>query len=250
MARIRPAIPRRQICQLLAPLRGPVRSHRGIPRPCNLVAISIAYAPQAICVSASGAIVSRIADRRGGHSPNRASCSLSSASMISGLSSCSRPARTSLERGGKSHRREDGNAWRAAGTAPSVWRAAQSRSAGSHLLRSAAQRFHRGAGPTTMAEVALRRPRAIRSQIARLTPGLMPYRGRTSRLAQAVRGRSFRGGPFVRALAPLSLELLLAVLGDEVDRPRLQLRQDLTDIFADDADHDQLHAADGHEADE
>ena len=29
-------------------------------------------------------------------------------------------------------------------------------------------------GPTTITEVALRRPRSIRSRIARLTPGLMP----------------------------------------------------------------------------
>ena len=42
---------------------------------------------------------------------------------------------------------------------------------------------------------------------------------------------------------------LHAVLGDEIDRPRLELGQDLADIFAHDADHDQLHAAEHHQAD-
>ena len=40
-----------------------------------------------------------------------------------------------------------------------------------------------------------------------------------------------------------------AVLGDEIDRPRFELGEDLADIFAHDPDHDQLHAAEHHQAD-
>ncbi len=40
------------------------------------------------------------------------------------------------------------------------------------------------------------------------------------------------------------------MLGDEIDRPRFDLRQDLADILAHDADHEKLHAADHHDADD
>ena len=40
------------------------------------------------------------------------------------------------------------------------------------------------------------------------------------------------------------------MLGDEIDRPAFDLFQDLADIFADHADHDELHAAEHHDADE
>ena len=40
------------------------------------------------------------------------------------------------------------------------------------------------------------------------------------------------------------------VLGDEIDRPSFDLFEDLADIFADHAEHDELHAAEHHDADE
>ena len=40
------------------------------------------------------------------------------------------------------------------------------------------------------------------------------------------------------------------MLGDEIDRPAFDLFQDLADIFADHADHDELDAAEHHDADE
>src|ERR1700732_3834605 len=61
--------------------------------------------------------------------------------------------------------------------------------------------------------------------------------------------RSFGRGPFAGAGVGFRLSAFLAVLGDEIDRARLQLGKNLPDIFPDNADHDELHAADGHQAD-
>src|SRR5262245_51834232 len=47
-----------------------------------------------------------------------------------------------------------------------------------------------------------------------------------------------------RLTRPLVVILhLRGVLRNEIDRPRFQLGQDLADVFADDADHQELHAA-------
>src|SRR6476620_11524121 len=39
------------------------------------------------------------------------------------------------------------------------------------------------------------------------------------------------------------------MFGDKIDRTGLQLGQDFSDVLADNADHDELHAADRHQAD-
>src|SRR5579871_4498639 len=61
--------------------------------------------------------------------------------------------------------------------------------------------------------------------------------------------RSFGGSPLAVISGGLGLAMLGRVFGDEIDRACFQLREDLADIFANDADHDELHAADRHEAD-
>ena len=66
----------------------------------------------------------------------------------------------------------------------------------------------------------------------------------------ARRGLAHSAAVLSPVLAPcFRLGALVRVFGDEIDRTRLQLGKDLADIFADDADHDELHAADGHQAD-
>src|SRR5882724_1962682 len=54
--------------------------------------------------------------------------------------------------------------------------------------------------------------------------------------------RSFGRGPFAGAGVGFRLSAFLAVLGDEIDRARLQLGKNLPDIFPDNANHDELHA--------
>src|SRR5271157_5643654 len=49
---------------------------------------------------------------------------------------------------------------------------------------------------------------------------------------------------------PVVLRGFEVVLGDEIDRTLFDLGEDLADVFAHDADHDQLHAAEYHQADD
>src|SRR6266511_4278418 len=71
-------------------------------------------------------------------------------------------------------------------------------------------------------------------------------RGREAKVACAL----FRSGPRVRGIdAAGFVSTLELALGDEVHGPAFLLRQDLADILADNADHDQLHTAQHHQSD-
>ena len=86
------------------------------------------------------------------------------------------PIAAAAETAGTCRHRSAENASSAGGTAPSASRAGRSRSAGSRPRHPAAPLTSSRpiAGPTTITDVALRRPRPIRSRMARLTPSAIP----------------------------------------------------------------------------
>ena len=129
-------------------------------------------------------------------------------------------------------------------------RATRSRAGVEHFSASTSARSK--PAPTTITEVALRRPaldqvadRAVDAGADAVIVGAQPDPARRRGIAHSA---AVRFGARWRRPARRSA-LLHAVLGDEIDRPRLQLGQDLADVFADDADHDELHAAQHHQAD-